>query len=118
MRRLLVIDARVLVRTGVRTPVAQHFAYGYRVDDAGALEHDLAALTEAAGRIALVLLDLPLPDVEGFAGLRILRCDHPAVPAAVLSEAHDQRIRDEALRLGAVPCICKAAHAGAMDAWV
>lgn len=118
VQRLLVIDDHALVRMGVRTLVAQQFPARYLVDDAGTLEQGLALLAQAAGRIALVLLDLQLPDAKGFAGLRILRRDHPAVPVVVLSGAQDQRIREEALHLGALAYICKSADAGAMDAWV
>jgi DNA-binding NarL/FixJ family response regulator len=117
-QRLLVVDDHALVRMGVRTLVAQQFPGRYLVDDAGTLEQGLALLAHAGGSIALVLLDLQLPDAKGFAGLRILRRDHPAVPVVVLSGAQDQRIREEALRLGALAYICKSADAGAMDAWV
>lgn len=118
VRRLLVIDDHALVRVGVRTLVMQQFADVYAVDEAGTLEQGLALLAQAQGRIALVLLDLQLPDAKGFAGLRILRRDHPGVPVVVLSGAQDLRIREEALRLGAGAYISKSADAGAMDAWV
>lgn len=118
VRRLLVIDDHALVRMGVRTLVMQQFADVYAVDEAGTLEQGLALLAQAQGRIALVLLDLQLPDAKGFAGLRILRRDHPGVPVVVLSGAQDLRIREEALRLGAGAYISKSADAGAMDAWV
>jgi DNA-binding NarL/FixJ family response regulator len=118
VRRLLVIDDHALVRMGVRTLVMQQFAACYEVDEAGTLEQGLARLAEAQHAIALVLLDLQLPDAKGFAGLRILRRDHPGVPVVVLSGAQDLRIREEALRLGARAYISKSADAGAMDAWV
>lgn len=118
VRRLLVIDDHALVRMGVRTLVMQQFADVYAVDEAGTLEQGLALLAQAQGRIVLVLLDLQLPDAKGFAGLRILRRDHPGVPVVVLSGAQDLRIREEALRLGAGAYISKSADAGAMDAWV
>ncbi len=118
VRRLLVIDDHALVRMGVRTLVAQQFPAQYEVDEAGTLEQGLALLSQAGGRIALVLLDLQLPDAKGFAGLRILARDHPTVPVVVLSGAHDPRIRDEALRLGARAYIGKSADANAMQAWV
>lgn len=117
-QRLLVVDDHALVRLGVRTLVAQQFPGCYEVDEAGTLEQGLECLRASGGRIALVLLDLQLPDAKGFAGLRILLRDHPGVPVVVLSGAQDVRIRDEALRLGARAYICKSADAGNMDAWV
>nr|WP_145548513.1 response regulator transcription factor [Variovorax boronicumulans] len=118
VQRLLVIDDHALVRMGVRTLVMQQFTDVYAVEEAGTLEQGLALLAQAQGRIVLVLLDLQLPDAKGFAGLRILRRDHPGVPVVVLSGAQDLRIREEALRLGASAYISKSADAGAMDAWV
>ncbi|WP_326543075.1 response regulator transcription factor [Pseudorhodoferax sp.] len=117
-QRLLVIDDHALVRMGVRTLVAQQFAGHYAVEEAGSLEQGLALLAGAQGRIVLVLLDLQLPDAKGFAGLRILRRDHPEVPVVVLSGAQDLRIREEALRLGARAYICKSADAATVDTWV
>lgn len=116
--RLLVIDDHALVRLGVRTLVAQQFPGRWGIDEASSLEQGLGVLARAEGRIALVLLDLQLPDAKGFAGLRILRRDHPAVPVVVLSGAQDQRVREEAIRLGAVAYACKSADAGAVHAWV
>ncbi|MFT3717139.1 response regulator transcription factor [Pseudorhodoferax sp.] len=117
-RRLLVVDDHALVRLGVRTLVAQQFPGQFEVAEAGTLEQGLAQLRAAPGGIALVLLDLQLPDAKGFAGLRILRRDHPGVPVVVLSGAQDVRIREEALRLGARAYIGKSADAGGMGAWV
>lgn len=115
---LLVVDDHALVRMGARTLVDQQFPGRYRVEEAGTLEQGLALLCAPQQRIVLVLLDLQLPDAKGFAGLRILRRDHPAMPVVVLSGAQDERIREEALRLGARAYLCKSAEAGSAQAWV
>jgi DNA-binding NarL/FixJ family response regulator len=88
------------------------------VEEAGTLEQGLALLCAPQHRFVLVLLDLQLPDAKGFAGLRILRRDHPTMPVVVLSGAQDERIRDEALRLGARAYLCKSTEAGGAQAWV
>ena len=116
--RLLVVDDHALVRMGVRTLVDQQFPGRYQVEEAGTLEQGLALLCDPRHRVVLVLLDLQLPDAKGFAGLRILRRDHPAVPVVVFSGAQDERIRDEALRLGAKAFICKSAEAATVNTWV
>ena len=116
--RLLVVDDHALVRMGVRTLVDQQFPGRYQVEEAGTLEQGLALLCTPQHRIVLVLLDLQLPDAKGFAGLRILRRDHPATPVVVLSGAQDERIREEALRLGARAYLCKSAEAGSAQAWI
>ncbi|HVR51117.1 MAG TPA: response regulator transcription factor [Pseudorhodoferax sp.] len=116
--RLLVVDDHALVRMGVRSLVEQQFPGRYQVEEAGTLEQGLALLCAPQHRIVLVLLDLQLPDAKGFAGLRILRRDHPTMPVVVLSGAQDERIRDEALRLGARAYLCKSTEAGGAQAWV
>jgi DNA-binding NarL/FixJ family response regulator len=116
--RLLIIDDHLLVRLGVQTLVAQHFEGRLVIEEAGTLEQGLALLQRARAQIVLVVLDLQLPDAKGFAGLQIVRRDHPELPLVVLSGAQDARVREEALRLGATAYVSKTADAGQMQALV
>lgn len=57
----------------------------------------------------LLLLDLNLPDVQGFSVLMALRERHPAIPVVVLSANQDQHTVLEALDHGAMGFIPKTA---------
>jgi DNA-binding NarL/FixJ family response regulator len=58
--------------------------------------------------VGLVLLDLGLPDVDGFALLRKLRAEHPLVAVVVVSGSDSPRQIRKALDAGAVGFIPKA----------
>lgn len=59
----------------------------------------------------LVLLDLKLPDVEGFQGLLQLRREAPKIPILVLSGLEDDRLVQLARSYGALGYISKKASA-------
>jgi len=62
--------------------------------------------------IDLVLLDLKLPDVEGFQGLMQLRQEAPKIPILVLSGLEDARLVQMARSYGALGYVNKKASAG------
>ena len=70
----------------------------------------LMTSVQADQDVALVLLDLRLPDCSGFAGLRALRERFPAIPVAVVSALEDDSTVDRALALGASGFIPKSAR--------
>ena len=76
-------------------------------DQAGTLESARATLGEAA-HFALVLLDLKLPDSEGFSGLLQLRGEFPAIPIAIISTTEDASAINHAIALGAAGYIPKS----------
>lgn len=57
----------------------------------------------------LLLLDLTMPGADGFAGLALMRADHPGVPIAIVSGSEDARLIRRALDLGASGYIPKSA---------
>ena len=61
--------------------------------------------------IDLVLLDLKLPDVEGFQGLLQLRQEAPKIPILVLSGMEDARLVQLAERYGALGYLSKKSSA-------
>lgn len=61
-----------------------------------------------AGEFDLVLLDLALPGIDGFAGLDILRRRYPAMPVAVVSAFDDVPTITRVMNLGASGFIPKA----------
>jgi DNA-binding NarL/FixJ family response regulator len=69
------------------------------------------ALAQAAGSdgLDLILLDLALPDADGFEVLRQLRERHPSFPVVVLSASEQAQIVMRALDAGAMGFIPKTA---------
>ena len=62
----------------------------------------------ASETIDLVLLDLHMPDSEGFAGLIALRHDFPALPVVVVSASTGDSVVGRALTFGAAGYIPKS----------
>jgi DNA-binding NarL/FixJ family response regulator len=62
--------------------------------------------------IDLALLDLSLPDANGFSGFLRLRETHPRLPVAIVSSHEDQQIVREALALGAAGYLPKSTSKG------
>lgn len=69
---------------------------------------DAARLLVEQPDLALVLLDLGLPDRDGFAALEEARAQHPRVPVVILSGNCDRDLVVKALDLGAVGFIPKS----------
>jgi two-component system, OmpR family, KDP operon response regulator KdpE len=99
--RVLVVDdeppIRKLLRTGLGTQ-------GYVVLDAA---DGKEALEMAGQNPDLIILDLGLPDMQGFALLRTMRERNDRVPIVVLSSRDDEAAKVEALDLGADDYVTK-----------
>jgi CheY-like chemotaxis protein len=93
-------DARDMMATLLRLE-----GYHARTAEGGA--EALAAIE--ADRPDLVLLDLTMPDMDGFEVLRRLRADprHDRLPVVMFSGIGDPRVADEARRLGAADFVLK-----------
>lgn len=76
--------------------------------------HSAAEALEAVKRlddVDLVLLDLRLPDVEGFQGLLQLRREAPKIPILVISGLEDERLVQLARSYGALGYVSKKSSA-------
>jgi DNA-binding NarL/FixJ family response regulator len=69
---------------------------------------EAARLLEEHSDLALLLLDLGLPDHDGFAALKEARARHPKIPIVILSGSCDRASVVKALDLGAVGFIPKS----------
>jgi DNA-binding NarL/FixJ family response regulator len=69
---------------------------------------EASRLLEEHSDLALVLLDLGLPDRDGFAALKEARAQHPKIPIVILSASCDRTSVEKALELGAVGFIPKS----------
>lgn len=106
--RFLIIDDHPLFRE------ALHSAVQMAYPDADTVE--ARAIAEALEILAgprpfdLALLDLSMPDVQGFDGLLQLRIRHPRLPVLVVSGHEDAKIISEALSYGAAGFVPKSAR--------
>src|SRR5574343_1584508 len=106
MLKLLVVEDHALVREGLVNLLGQ-VEKDVVVCEAADFESALNQL-ENEGEFDLVLLDLALPGIDGFAGLDILRRRYPAMPVAVVSAFDDTPTVTRVLNLGASGFIPKA----------
>jgi len=110
--KFLLVDDHALIREALRGVLKEL--------DAGAAIFEASRWSEAArllgehSDLALVLLDLGLPDRDGFAALEEARTHHPKIPIVILSAscARDQVVK--ALDLGAVGFIPKSGERDVM----
>lgn len=106
MLKLLVVEDHALVREGLARLLGQ-IEEGATVLESEDFESALTVL-DNEGEFDLVLLDLALPGIDGFAGLDILRRRYPAMPVAVVSAFDDTPTITRVLNLGASGFIPKA----------
>ena len=104
--KILVVDDHVLIRDALRGVLKE------LKDDASVLEasscSQAMALVAENTDLRLVLLDLNLPDRDGFSALSELRERYPAISVVVLSGQHDRGSVTKALDLGALGFIPKS----------
>ena len=105
--KILVIDDHVLIRESLRGVLSELTPQATVVEAISAGE--AISLVAAHPDFALVLLDLGLPDRDGFEVLAELRDRHPTLPVVVLSGHHDRANVVRALDLGALGFIPKTA---------
>lgn len=99
---ILVVDDEAPIRRLLRTSLGSQ---GYRVVEAvDGSEVDALLMRE---RPELMILDLGLPDGDGLAIIRQLRAGGSALPIIVLSARGDERVKVEALDLGADDYVTK-----------
>jgi DNA-binding NarL/FixJ family response regulator len=106
MLKLLVVEDHALVREGLVRLLGQ-IEDGATVFESANFESALTVL-DNEGEFDLLLLDLALPGIDGFAGLDILRRRYPAMPVAVVSAYDDTPTITRVMNLGASGFIPKA----------
>jgi DNA-binding NarL/FixJ family response regulator len=103
--KFLLVDDHTLIREAVRGVLRE-------LDDGATILEaprwgEAARLLAEHSDLALLLLDLGLPDRDGFAALGEARARHPKVPIVILSGSCDRASVEKALALGAVGFIPK-----------
>jgi DNA-binding NarL/FixJ family response regulator len=114
MSRLLAIQADTIVVADdhplFRAAIKQALSSGEHKPcflEASSFE-SLQALVDEHSDVDLVLLDLHMPGVTGFAGLVYLRNRYPGVPVVIISANEDPVVIQRALQLGAAGFIPKS----------
>lgn len=105
-RTILVVDDHPLVASAL-TMAAQAVDPAVRVRTASTLADAEARAKEE--RPDLLLLDLMLPDAQGFAGLALVRAVQPDMPVAIVSSRDEDATVRKALALGARGFLSKSA---------
>jgi DNA-binding NarL/FixJ family response regulator len=111
--KILVVDDHALIREALRG-VLQELKPEAGVIDASSCREALELAQANAAELDLVLLDLGLPDGDGFDTLGELRDLYPAVAIVVLSASKDRDSVTKALDLGALGFIPKSASRAVM----
>jgi DNA-binding NarL/FixJ family response regulator len=106
--QFLIVDDHVLIRESLRGVLVELRPDASIVEAADARE--TMRLVTADPDLALILLDLSLPDRNGFELLTELRERYPTIPVVVLSGHHDRPNVVRALDLGALGFIPKTAQ--------
>ncbi len=96
MSKILIIDDERLIRWSVSRLLERA---GYRVSEASTGKDGLAAIE--ADSPDVVLLDITLPDLDGFSVLRAIRQGHPQIPVLMMTADATRETAQRALRLGA-----------------
>lgn len=110
---ILVIDDDKLSRWSLCTLLGRA---GYGVREAATGKEGLASIQEAAPQ--LVLLDIELPDMDGFAVLERIREARPGLPVLMMTADPTVESGRRALRLGAQGQLHKPIDAATLEAAV
>lgn len=109
MKKLLLVEDHAALREGLALLIRTRAA-DIEVLEAGSLIQALSVLSLHPD-MALVLLDLALPDAQGVTALHQIRQSYPTVPVVVLSAHDDMAQVAEALEAGARSFLSKRADA-------
>jgi DNA-binding NarL/FixJ family response regulator len=105
--KILVVDDHVLIRDALRG-VLKELKGEADVLEASDCRQAMALIAENADDLGLILLDLHLPDRDGFSALSEVRERYPGISVVVLSGQHDRSSVIKALDLGALGFIPKS----------
>jgi len=104
---IIIADDHPLVREALSQALRQAMT-GVSVIGAADLAEALAAL-KSHENVDLLILDLDMPGMDGFAGLAAVRAAHPAVPVAMVSSTREPSVMRRAIEFGAAAFIPKSA---------
>src|SRR5215475_1295270 len=106
--KFLVVDDHELIREAMHGALAQLDADAIILEASDTVEA-MRLVTSHAADLDLLLLDLNLPDRDGFSVLVDLRKSYPSISVVVMSAQQDRESVVKALNLGALGFIPKSA---------
>jgi DNA-binding NarL/FixJ family response regulator len=114
--KILVIDDHVLIREALRGVLRELKGEATVIIEAADARQAIRELeqNEQNGSVDLILLDLGLPDRDGFEMLGELGVRYPTIPVVVLSAYRDRATVTRALDAGALGFIPKSSHRDVM----
>jgi DNA-binding NarL/FixJ family response regulator len=113
MSKLLIVDDHALVRLGIVTSLAAVENAHLQLLEASTLNDAITLYRNEPG-IALVLLDLNMPDCKGLQGLKQFLEAFPQARVAVISGTQDEFVIGQVRALGAVGYVTKGQAPRAM----
>jgi two-component system response regulator GlrR len=96
LHTVLIIDDDRLTRWSMSMVLGRA---GYRVEEAASGEGGMSKIPEAGP--VVVLADIALPDMDGFAVLRAIHARHPTLPVILMSADATAAMARDAMRQGA-----------------
>jgi DNA-binding NarL/FixJ family response regulator len=105
--RIAIADDHPLMRAALKEAIAARVKAAVIVEAASVAE--LIELLGADEPVDAVLLDLKMPDAQGFSALVRVRAQFPEIPVVVISATEEVEAIDRALLLGASGYIVKSA---------
>ena len=108
---ILIIDDDRLTRLSISTVLGRA---GHRVEEAASGKDGLSRIAEV--RPAVVLADIALPDMDGFAVLRAVHAQHPTLPVILMSADATAAMARDAVRQGAFAWLDKPCDPAELEA--
>lgn len=108
MKRILIVDDHPLFREALQNAI-ESVMPRVEIHQAENIDSALQVL-KTVGRFKLALLDLFMPDTNGFEGLLTLRKQFPKLPVMIVTGQEDCRLIKEAVNYGASGFIAKTAN--------
>lgn len=105
--RILIIDDHPLFREVLRQYIEDSYPDA-RVFEVGSVPEAMAVLAEYAG-FGLITLDVSLPEMDGIAGLALIRAMLPVIPVVMMSGVNDTGMARLAMEHGANGYVSKSA---------
>lgn len=112
--RIIVADDHPMVQTALRTALTTVLP-ATEIIACHTLDAVLQTISLEPASIDLVLLDLGMPDAQGFSGLFLLQAQYPTIPVAIISAQDSVATINRAIAYGASGFLSKSLELSVMS---